>query len=140
MPIQAQPNIWYGSQGPTPPVSSADANRDVQPSANPKPAPNTRPASTSRKNTVSTPAVPPPSGRSAALIADRTPSIAMALASMPPSAIPANTTASTSSSSTPNISEGAWAEEKVPGWTTNGQPNATSPMNEAIAMAIPDRR
>ena len=99
MPIQAQPNIWYGIHGPTPPVSSADANSDVQPSAKPKPAPNTRPASTSRKNTVSMPAVPAPSGRSAALIADSTPSIASALASMPPSAISANTTASTSASS-----------------------------------------
>ena len=39
----------------------------------------------SRKNTVSMPAVPAPSGRSALLIAARMPSIAMAFASMPPS-------------------------------------------------------
>src|ERR1700722_1425580 len=140
MPIQAQPNIWYGIHGPTPPVSSADANSDVQPSANPNPAPNTRPPSTSRKNTVSTPAVPPPSGRIAALIAARTPSIAMALASIPPSASSANTTATTPSSSTPNSSGAVCAEANEPGAITNGQQKETSPRNEASAMAITDRR
>ena len=64
----------------------------------------------------------------------------MALASMPPSAISANTTASTSSEQHAEHQRGVWVEEKVPGATTNGQPNATSPRNEAIAMAIADRR
>src|SRR5262249_54861869 len=63
MPTHAAPNIWYGSHGPTPPVSIAEANRDVQPSAKPNPAPYTRPPRMSRKNTISTPAVPAPSGR-----------------------------------------------------------------------------
>ena len=70
MPIHAEAIIWNGSHGPTPAVSSADANSDVQPSTNPNPGPRPAPASTSRKNTVSIPAVPAPSGRSAALIAD----------------------------------------------------------------------
>src|SRR3984957_10068867 len=120
MPPHAQRNIWYGIHGPPPPVSSAEANSDVQPSAKPKPAPYTRPASTRMKNTVSMPAVPAPSGRSAALIADSTPSMASALASMPPSAISANTTASTSASSAPNISGGVSVDENAPGATTNG--------------------
>src|ERR1700733_6518448 len=139
IPTQAQPNIWYGIHGPTPPVSSAEANSEVQPSANPNPAPNTRPARTRMKNTVSMPAVPAPSGRSAALIADSRPSMASALASMPPSAISANTTASTSASSAPNISGGGSVEENVPGATTNGHRNATNPRNEAMAIAAVDR-
>src|SRR5579875_1603068 len=141
MATQAEPNIWYGSQGPTPAVSSADANMDVQPSAKPKPGPYTRPASTSRKNTISTPAVPASSGRSAALIADSTPSMASAFASMPPSATSANSTASTSTSSAPNISGGVSVEPNVPGATTNGHRNATKPRNEArpIAATVLDR-
>src|SRR5580658_352503 len=135
MPTQAQPNIWYGIHGPTPAVSSADANSDVQPSAKPNPAPYTRPASTSMKNTVSIPAVPAPSGRNAALIADSTPSMASAFASMPPSATSANTTASTSASSAPNISGGVSVDENAPGATTNGHRNATNPRNDAIAIA-----
>src|ERR1700722_1252515 len=125
MPPHAQRNIWYGSHGPTPPVSSAEANSDVQPSAKPKPAPYTLPASTRMKKTVSMPAVPAPSGRSAALIADSTPSMASAFASMPPSAISANTTARTSTSSTPKISGGVSVDVNVPGATTNGQQKAT---------------
>src|SRR5580693_7321884 len=111
IPTQAQPNIWYGIHGPTPPVSKAEANSDVQPSAKPKPAPKTRPARTRMKNTVSIPAVPAPSGRSAASMADSTPSMARALASMPPSAISANTTSRTRASSAPNISGGVSEEE-----------------------------
>ncbi len=107
MPTKAQPNIWYGIHGPTPPVMSAEANSDVQPSVNPKPGPKTRPASTRTKNTVSTPAVPAPSGRSAALTADSTPSMARALESIPPSAISAKTTARTRMSRQPKISGGA---------------------------------
>src|SRR3954447_16411499 len=92
-PIQADASIWNGSHGPTPAVTRADANRDVQPRTNPKPGPYTRPDSTKRKNTVSIPDVPAPSGRSAALTADRTPSIASAFESMPPSLNDASTTA-----------------------------------------------
>ena len=39
MPIHADATIWNGSHGPTPAVSSADANSDVQPSTKPKPGP-----------------------------------------------------------------------------------------------------
>ena len=35
MPTQAETSIWKGSHGPTPAVSNAEANRDVQPSAKP---------------------------------------------------------------------------------------------------------
>ncbi len=66
-------------------MSSAEANIEIEPSRKPKPGPNTRPARISRKKTVSMPAVPAPSGRSAALIAARMPSIATVFASMPPS-------------------------------------------------------
>ncbi len=91
------------------------------------------------KNTVSIPAVPAPSGRSAASMADSTPSMARALASMPPSAISANTTSRTRASSAPNISGGVSDEENVPGATANGHTNETSPRNDAIAMATVDR-
>src|SRR5580700_8745560 len=120
IPTQAQPNIWYGSHGPTPPVTSADENSVVQPRTKPKPGPNTRPASTNVKNTVSMPAVPAPSGRRAAPIAESTPSIAIALASMPPAATSEKTTASTSTSRPPNInSDSAEPLEppKLPGRT-----------------------
>ena len=103
-PTQAHPNIWYGIQGPTPPVMRAEANKVVQPRAKPKPGPKTRPAITRVKNTVSMPAVPAPRGRRAAPMAESTPSMAMALASMPPSAISEKTTASTRTSRAPNIS------------------------------------
>ena len=79
-------------------MSSADANTEVQPRTKPKPGPKTRPASTSRKNTVSIPASPAPSGRSAAFTADSTPSIASAFESMPPSVIEASTIATTNGS------------------------------------------
>ncbi|KIX76563.1 hypothetical protein SF23_16560 [Streptomyces sp. MBRL 10] len=107
MPTNAQPNIWYGIQGPTPPVMSAEANSEVQPRVKPKPGPYTRPARTRMKNTVSMPAVPAPSGRTAALTADSTPSMARALESMPPSAISEITTHSTITSRTPKMSGGA---------------------------------
>ena len=77
------------------------------------------------------PAVPAPSGRRAAPTADSTPSMAMALASIPPSATPAKTTASTSSSSAPNSSGAIVASPNVPGATTKGQKKATNPMKEA---------
>ena len=140
MPTQAAPNIWYGSHGPTPPVISAEENNVVQPRAKPNPGPKTRPARTSTKNTVSRPAVPAPSGRRAAPKADRTPSIATALASMPPSASSANTTARTRTSSAPKITEGASDAASRPGATTNGQPNATIPTIEAPRTANVERR
>ena len=37
MPTQAEASIWNGSHGPTPAVSSAEANSEVQPSTKPKP-------------------------------------------------------------------------------------------------------
>ena len=139
IPTQAHPNIWYGSHGPTPPVIRAEANMVVQPRAKPKPGPNTRPASTRVNSTVSIPAVPAPSGRRAAPRAERTPSMAMALASMPPSATWANTTASTRTSSDPN-SRGAMAPSpKEPGAMTKGQRKATNPRNEARATVTRDR-
>src|SRR3954469_20098443 len=74
IPTQAEHIIWNGSHGPTPPVSRADANSDVQPSTKPKPGPNTRPARISTKNTSSTPPVPGDRPRSTAFTADSTPS------------------------------------------------------------------
>lgn len=59
------------------------------------------------KKTVSIPAVPAPSGRMAALTADRTPSMARALELIPPSAISEMTTQSTMTSRTPKIRGGA---------------------------------
>ncbi|CAM5454484.1 hypothetical protein SCALM49S_06618 [Streptomyces californicus] len=53
------------------------------------------------------PAVPAPSGRSAAFTAESTPSIASALELIPPSAISEMTTHRTRTSSTPKISGGA---------------------------------
>ena len=91
------------------------------------------------KNTVSTPAVPAPSGRRAAPMAASTPSMAMALASMPPSAISATMTARTSTSSAPNINGAMAVSPKVPGATTKGQKKATKPMNEAMAITTRDR-
>ena len=58
MPTQAEASIWKGSHGPTPAVSSAEANSEVQPRTNPKPGPKTRPPRISRKNTSSMPAMP----------------------------------------------------------------------------------
>ena len=96
MATQAAPSIWYGNHGPMPAVSTAEANMLVAPSAKPKPAPKTRPPRTRRKNITSIPPVPAPRGRRTASTADRTPSIATAFASIPPSAISARTTTSMS--------------------------------------------
>ena len=87
----------------------------VQPRAKPKPGPKTRPARTRVKKTVSMPAVPAPSGRRAAPRADSTPSMAMALASIPPSAISAKTTANTRTSRAPNMSGAMVVSPNVPG-------------------------
>ena len=118
-PTHAAPSIWNGSQGPTPPVTSADANRVVAPSTKPNPAPNTRPPSTSRKNTVSRP------GRAGAERSQRGTDGGEhaehrdGLDVEPPSLISASTTAS-SSGSTSAKSSGAsvpCAEPGCPGAT-----------------------
>ena len=77
---------------------SAEANSVVDPSTNPNPGPNTRPPRTSRKNTGSMPPVPAPSGRSAAPMADSTPSMASALVSMPRDVSSASTMATSTGS------------------------------------------
>ncbi len=66
--------------------------------------------------------------------------MAIALASIPPPAISANTMAITSTKSAPNISGAMDVSPNLPGATTNGQRNATKPMNEAIAITERERR
>ena len=139
MPTQALANIWYGIHGPTPPVIRADENRVVHPSTKPNPAPNTRPARIRRKNSVSMPAVPAPSGRRAAPMADSTPSMATALASIPPSATSATTTITTTRSRTPKRMGAMAASPNRPGATTKGQQKATAPSAVATAMARRER-
>src|SRR4051794_6033866 len=136
MPTHAQPNIWYGSHGPTPPVMSADANSVVHPSAKPKPGPSARPPITSKKNTSSTPAVPAPNGRSAAPSAESTPSSARAFESSPPAAMSASTTASTRRSAAPNMN-GAIADTTSSdcGLMMNGHANAMRPKTDATMSA-----
>ncbi len=140
IPTHAAPSIWKGSHGPTPPVMRADAKSVTAPWTNPNPAPKTRPPRTRRKKTVSSPAVPAPSGRRAAPTAESTPSIATALTSIPPSAISARTTAS-SSGRTRAKTSGASAEWARPddGSTSSGQPNATSPARLTSATATVER-
>ena len=112
----------------------------VAPRTKPNPAPNTRPPSTSRKNTVSSPAVPAPSGRSAAPTADSTPSIASALTSSPPSPISNSTTAISSGSSSPKTSGASVpCASAAPGSTSSGQPNASTPATETRATATVER-
>src|SRR4051794_25291827 len=38
-PTHAEPSIWNGNHGPTPPVNNADVNMVVAPSTKPKPGP-----------------------------------------------------------------------------------------------------
>src|SRR4249919_2143249 len=90
-PTQAAPSIWNGSQGPTPPVTSAEAKSVTAPSTKPKPRPSARPPRTMSRNTGEKPVTPPPSGLSAAPTEASTPSMAIALASSPPSATSART-------------------------------------------------
>ena len=88
------------------------------------------------KNTVSMPAVPAPSGRSAAPNAASTPSIASALASMPPSDSSENTTASTSTSRPPNITGGAIGVRRpAPARRRTATGTATAPTNAATTSA-----
>jgi hypothetical protein len=139
MPTQAAPSIWKGSQGPTPAVTSAEAKSVVHPKANPNPAPKTRPASTSRKNTSSTPPVPADRPRRTELIAVSTPSIASTLASMPPSATSASTTQTTTGRSARKTKGGSTLD--VPGGTrtSSGQTNIIRPATEATASTATDR-
>ena len=60
--------------------------------------------------------------------------MAMALASMPPSATSAKTMASTSTNSAPNMSGAMAVSPNLPGATTNGQRKATKPRKDAITM------
>jgi len=115
-------------------VSKAEANRVSAPSAKPKPRPSTRPARTNRNHTVSRPAAPAPSGRSAAPMAASTPSSATALASMPPSAISASRTPRTSTRSSTN-SHGASAAcaTEEPCRISSGHANASAPTAPARA-------
>src|SRR6478672_2139058 len=138
IPTHAEQSIWYGSQGPTPPVRSAEANNDVQPSTKPKPGPKTRPARISRKNTSSTPATPAEIPRSSALTALSTPSTASTRGSMPPSPTSASTTAITTGSSARNTNGGstrAWAGTR----TSSGQPSIIRPASEATPSTSADR-
>ena len=104
MPTHEAASIWNGSHGPTPAVISAEANNVVEPSTNPNPGPNTRPPRMRRRNTVSMPPRPAPSGRSIAPRAVRIPSIATALASIPPTLISARTTATITGTTATNTS------------------------------------
>ena len=90
-PIHAAPIIWNGSHGPTPPVTSAEANMPIAPRQKPKPGPSARPPRTTTIHIGSKPACPQPNGRSAAAAAASTPSSATPLASRPPSATSAST-------------------------------------------------
>ena len=91
------------------------------------------------KNTSSTPAVPAPSGRSAAPSAESTPSSASALASSPPSASCASTIVSESRSAAPNrIGATVLALTLDPGATKNGHVNARNAKHDAAISA--DRR
>src|SRR5690625_1827650 len=137
-PIHAEHIIWNGSHGPTPPVSNAEAKIATHPRAKPNPGPKTRPASTRRKNTVSIPATPAPSGRSTASTAASTPRMASAFASMPPSDISASTTTITTGSSATNMngasSESCVAEPSTR--TSNGHTNIARPATDAIAIVM----
>jgi hypothetical protein len=139
IPTQAETSIWYGSHGPTPAVTSADANSDVQPSAKPKPGPNTRPPRISRKNTSSTPAVPADRPRSTALQALSTPRIASVRGSRPPSENSASTTAITSGSSARNRN-GGLSVSPSGSRTSSGQHSITRPAADATPRTAADRR
>lgn len=134
-------SIWNGIHGPTPPVSSADANIVTEPSTKPNPGPRTRPLSTIRKNIGSIPAVPAPIGRSAAPVAASTPSIATAFGPSPDSEIVAATTA-TRRTSRPAKSHGAscaCALTREVGGARNGQQKATAPTALTRASASRER-
>lgn len=142
-PIVNQPmaSIWKGIHGPTPPVSSADANMVTDPSTYPKPGPSTRPLRTIRKNIGSMPAVPAPIGRSAAPVAASTPSMATAFGPSPDSEIVAATTATSRTRSPANSHGASWACaltcEPVP--AKSGQPNPAAPVALTRPSAATER-
>ena len=103
----------------------------MHPSTNPNPGPKTRPASTSRKNTSSTPATPALRLRSAALTAVSTPSNAIERASMPPSDSSASTTSTTTGSSARKRNGGATWAAPGSGTSSSGQANISSPASDA---------
>ena len=78
---------------------SAEANSDTEPKTKPNPGPNAKPPRMSTAQMGSIPATPAPSGRNAAMTAERTPSRAIDLASMAPSANCARTTTNTKGTS-----------------------------------------
>src|SRR5690606_17076778 len=131
-------SIWYGSHGPTPAVTSAEANSEVQPSTNPKPGPNTRPPRISRKNTSSIPAVPALAPRSTALLAVSTPRIARTRASSPPSVSSASATTSTTGSRTRNTN-GGWTVCSGGTRENSGQANISTPATDATASTARER-
>src|SRR4051812_40064452 len=138
IPTQAETSIWYGSHGPTPPVSRADANSEVQPRTNPNPGPNTRPARIRTKKTSSTPAVPGESPRSTALIAESTPSTASTRGSRPPSLISASTTTITTGSSARKTNGGpTWAPDDSR--TNSGHISIISPPRDDTASTMAER-
>jgi hypothetical protein len=72
-------------------------------------------------------------------MAARTPSMAMALASMPPSATSEKTMATTSTKRAPNRTGAMAVSPNRPGTSTKGQKKATRPTNDAITMTARDR-
>ncbi len=140
MPTHAAPSIWKGSHGPTPPVRRADANIETAPRLKPNPGPRARPPRMSTIQIGSSPAVPAPSGRRAAMTALSTPSMAMALASIPPSLTCVRTTTSRSGTTTANRigASLACATAADSGAATSGHRKATSPTAETMPMASRD--
>ena len=108
MPTKAQPNIWYGIHGPTPPVMQRGGEQRGAAEGEAE-AGAEDPAGQDQDEEDRLDARPfrRRAGAAPALTADSTPSMASALASMPPSAISAKTTASTRTSRQPKISGGA---------------------------------
>ena len=86
------------------------------------------------------PPVPAPSGRSAAPIAESTPSIAMALVSIRPVVISASTIAIRPGSNAAKMkgASSVWAK-LLGGVTSNGQKNIRSPATDTSTKAANDR-
>src|SRR5699024_6830768 len=139
-PPQAAASVWYGGRCPTPPVSSAEATIVVTPSRNPNPAPNTRPPSTSSTNTVPTPPVPDPLGRTSAPPADSRPSIATARTSNRPSEPATRVPTSAAARATPTTRGAVVAEASTqPCAISSGQPNASNPTRDTAPSTSPSR-
>ena len=129
-PTQAAASIWKGSQGPTPPVISAEAKNATAPSTKPNPRPKTRAERTRRNHSGSNPLMPGLGTRRAAKHAARMPSSATALASMAPSESSAMTMANRSGTRPTKI-QGAsplWAASGPDAWwIISGQAKAATP-------------